>query len=437
MKEKLTARKAAFLSLEACRKDGKYPNLEINSALERWELTGAERGLYTALVYGVTERMITLDYIIDRYARGAVEHSARCALRLGLYQLLYMDRVPDHAAVAESVELVKRPLRGFVNAVLRSFIRDGKTLPPLPADVDDATRLSVTYSVGRELSEFWIAHYGADTAEQMLAASLVRDRMCLRVNTTRFAVEEAIDFLAERGVAAEPGRLPGMISTDSAPAVYEGIDAGLWIVQDEASALAVHALDPYPGDTVIDTCAAPGGKTLSAAIAMEGRGVVHSFDLHKNKLSLITSAAEKLGLSGAVDVACRDGREPGPALLGKADRVLCDVPCSGFGVIGKKPDIKYKPLSEAARLPEVQYDILSASAGYLKNGGVLVYSTCTVSPTENDAVVDRFLAEHGEFEPCPFSSPFGEHENGRAQLMMHLHGTDGFYVAKMRMKGKV
>lgn len=437
MKEKLTARKAAFLSLEACRKDGKYPNLEINSALERWELVGAERGLYTALVYGVTERMITLDYIIDHYARAAVDHSARCALRLGLYQLMYMDRVPDHAAVAESVELVKRPLRGFVNAVLRSFIRDGMAIPPLPSNADEAQRLSITYSVGRELAGFWIAHYGADTAEKMLAASFVKERMSLRVNTARITVDEAITLLAECGTAAEHGRLHGMISVDSTPAVYDGIDKGLWIVQDEASALAVYALDPKPGDTVIDTCAAPGGKTLSVAIAMEGRGIVHSFDIHKNKLSLITSAAEKLGLSSTVEAAPRDGRNPDPALLGKADRVLCDVPCSGFGVIGKKPDIKYKPIADAARLPDVQYDILSASAGYLKKGGVLVYSTCTVSPIENDAVIDRFLAEHGEFEPCPFSSPFGEHEKGRVQLMMHIHGTDGFYVAKMRLKGEV
>jgi 16S rRNA (cytosine967-C5)-methyltransferase len=435
MKEKLTARKAAYLSLEACRKDGKYPNLEINSALERWELSGAERGLYTALVYGVTERLITLDYIIDHYARGKVEHSTRCALRLGLYQLIYMDRVPDHAAVAESVELVKKAQRGFVNAVLRSFIRDGREIPPLPTDADDAARLSVTYSVGRELAAFWIEHYGTETAERLLSASFDRERMYLLVNTMRITAETAIERLRSEGAAAEKGRIPGMISVDSSPAVYEGIERGDWIVQDEASALAVLALDPHSGDMVIDTCAAPGGKTLSAAIAMNGEGHVCAFDLHKNKLSLITSAAARLGVEKAVDVACRDGRDPDPALIGKADRVLCDVPCSGFGVIGKKPDIKYKPISDAKRLPEVQYAILSASADYVKKGGVLVYSTCTVSPLENDAVTDRFLSEHREFEPCPFSSPFGEHESGRVQLMMHIHGTDGFYVAKMRKTG--
>lgn len=424
------AREAAFSSLLKM-KSGKYSNLEVNATLTRTELEGADRGLYTALVYGVCERAITVDRIIAKYSKVPLEKIDKeplAALRLGVYQLGFMDKIPDHAAVDESVTLAGRRSGGFVNALLRAFIRDEKRIP-LPKE-GSVEYLSVLYSVPEELCRRFVEWYGYDGAEKIFCAFLESEKITLRVNTLKRSVEEAVASLGAR----ESTLVQGSVCVDSFDGVREGIEKGDWFVQDEASALAVQVLGAKAGETVIDTCACPGGKSFGTAVRMENRGTVLSFDIHENKLSLIRKGAKKLGID-IIKADVRDARKPDEALFSKADRVLCDAPCSGLGVIGKKPDIKYKDLSDVDRLPEIQYDVLCGAAKYVKEGGVLVYSTCTLNPLENFEVCRRFLSEHREFSLCPFS--YGDSEcDGSLTLLPSVHKTDGFYICKM-IKGEV
>ncbi len=430
------ARLAASRSLDAWYRNGKYTNLEIDSYLNKCTLSDADRGLYTALVYGVTERLVTLDYIIAAYSSrkvSEIENQTMWALRLGVYQLVYMDRIPPHAAVSESVRIAGGISGGFVNGILRTFLRAGCAIP-MPSESDTVTYLSVKYSVPAPLCRFWLNIYGrGGTVETLLADTLHRTPVTLRVNTLRHTPSEVLDALASSGTEAEISPYCGdVISLKASSPLTDGIGAGLYFVQDTASRLAVSALDAKPGDTVIDVCAAPGGKSVSCALDMDNRGRVYSFDLHENKLSLIRRMADLMGID-IITASSRDGRTPDESLIGKADRVICDVPCSGLGVIAKKPDIKYKNPDELTRLPDVQYAILSASAAYVKAGGMLLYSTCTLNPHENGGVVDKFLAEHPQFKPCDFVLADGKLKSDRGSLTLtpHEHGTDGFFMARL------
>jgi len=419
--KKKTARSLAMESLIALERDGRYSNLEVNSALVAGSLEGADRGLYTRLVYGVTERRITLDYIIGKYSRlpaGQLDPDVRCALRMGIYQLVWMDRIPEHAAVGESAGLAAKRSTGFVNAILRSFLRDGKKFDLPDKNADFMEYLSVAYSVPRELCE--LLHRSAgDEIEPLLEAMNREPHISLRVNRLKLTAEEAAAKVGG-GISEIAPDIVKVPSLDEA--AKAGIAEGLWFVQDEASRITSAAVGAKPGETIVDTCACPGGKSFSMAIDMENRGVLHSFDLHKNKLSLIRSGAEKLGIT-IIETGCRDAREPDEALVGKADRVLCDAPCSGLGVIAKKPDIRYKDLSAVGRLPEIQYPVLCGAAAYVKDGGVLVYSTCTVNRAENEDVVEKFLSEHREFAP----------ESMRT-FWPHRDGCDGFFCAVMKKR---
>ncbi len=412
----------------ACERDGKFANLEVNAALVSSELTGADGGLYTRLVYGVLERKITLDYIIDGISdrpASTLDRDVLNAIRMGLYQMLWMDRVPDHAAVSESVELVPRAKKSFVNAVLRGFLRNGKQVN-YPAEGEMSYLLSVKYSFPEELCRLYMDSYGAECAEGILDASNREPPIALRVNTLR-----------ENGAACAErlgGRLsqlaPDVVLTEEfSEAVRSGIAEGDFFVQDEASRICTAVLGAKPGETVIDTCACPGGKTFSAALDMENSGKIYAFDLHKNKLSLIEKGAARLGI-GIIETAENDARHPLPELVGKADRVLCDAPCSGLGVIAKKPDIRYKALDAVSRLPEIQYGVLCGASEYVRAGGVLVYSTCTLNKAENEEIVVRFLAEHPDFAPVA-DDAFGLCE-GMRTFFPHTDGCDGFFIAKMR-----
>ena len=420
-----TARGLAHRSLVGLERDGRYSNLEVNSAILRSDLSDADRGLYTRLVYGVTERRITIDNIISEYSSKPVDDldaDVRSALRLGIYQLLWMDRVPDHSAVDESVGLVSRQKRGFVNAVLRSFLRGGKKYN-LPDKSDYSRYLSVKYSVPMPLVELFMNTAGEDI-EELLCAMNREPHIGLRVNRLKITADAAARMTGGRisDIA------PDVVIVDSLDdTAKSGLSEGLWFVQDEASRITSAAVGAKAGELVVDTCACPGGKSFSMAIDMENRGVVRSFDLHANKLSLIRSGAEKLGI-GIIDTAARDARDPDNELVGKADRVLCDAPCSGLGVIAKKPDIRYKEIRDIERLPEIQYGVLCGAAKYVRDGGVLVYSTCTINKAENEDVVERFLRENPEFslEDDPYLG------GGMRTFLPHRDGCDGFFAAKMK-----
>ena len=463
----MSARSLALRTLIALS-HGQYGNITVDATLKRRDLSEPDRHLYTALVYGVIERQTTLDYLLSRLSDrpvDALDETVLHALRLGLYQLAYLDRVPDHAAIHETVSLVPRRASGFVNAVLRGYVRmeaafrtpDGAArrentlhtprawmnrFPDLGSDPLKAA--SVAYGLPEGLCKAFLCDMGFDQekAHAVMSAFGQKPPVTLRVNQQKTTVPALIAELQAAGFDAAPGhyapyaiRVPeGAIA--SLPAHAEG----KCFVQDEASQLCVAALDARPGMTVVDVCACPGSKSFGAALDMSDRGTVCAYDLHASKLSLIRSGASRLGIS-VIRTAARDARQPDETLIGTADRVLCDVPCSGLGVIAKKPEIRHKDLTASARLPAIQQEILSQSARYVRDGGVLVYSTCTLLEAENRAVIDTFLAAHPDFSPLDFTfAPQDDSaayppiisENGSAVLTPDKNGTDGFFIARLR-----
>ena len=426
-------RSLAIKSLLRIEKSGKYSNLEVDAAAESSGMTEADRRLYSRLVYGVLERKITLDAFAADFSRRPPEKldpECRAALRVGLYQIMYSDRIPDHAAVNATVGAVGERYRGYVNGVLRSFLRkkDGYSLALPENKADD---LSVRYSVSPDIAGVLIDSYGPDRAEKILSSFSGEAAVCLRLNTLKSA------DLPEGARPAE-GPLCGIAAfADSvSPEVRRGIEAGDWFVQDASSVLCTEALGAVPGETVADVCSAPGGKSFSTALRMKNEGAVYSFDLHENKLSLIKNGAEKLGIE-IIRASARDGRDPLPDLFGKCERVLCDAPCSGIGVIGKKPEIRYKKEEDFGRLPEIQKELLAASASYAAPGGVLVYSTCTLNKKENEEVAAAFSASRPDFEPYDFEIlGIGESDGGMMTLFPSGGESprDGFFIARFRRK---
>lgn len=440
MNVRTNPRALCYNSLIQCEKNSRYANLEVNASLLSSELSEKDKRFYTTLFYGVVERKITLDYIIDMLSGGKADREARCALRIGLYQLMYMDKVPCHAAVSESVELCPKKSRGFVNAVLRTYIREYKEKNlSVSFSGDLAERMSVEYSAPSGLVRHFISAYGEDPAQKILMSAFSTDRVCLRINTLRHTLSDAEQLLSmykvkfERSLQVENV----LVLSSFPPEVRNCVERGDFFVQDISSACAVEVLSPVPGSTLIDVCSAPGGKSFGCGMFMDNRGKIYSYDLHENKLSLVKKGADRLGID-IIETSRRDGRLPDEELIGAADYVLCDVPCSGLGVISKKPDIKYKYFTgvsqsnDIKRLPEIQYKILEASSLYLKPGGELLYSTCTLNPAENEMVSGRFLENHSDFSPMRFSACGFESVNGGITLFPHLTGGDGFYICKMK-----
>lgn len=439
-KPKISAREAAYRSLILCENDKKYSNLEIDASIRRFELEGAEKGLYTALVYGVIESRLTLDYILGKLSSKPVaglDNEVRVLLYLGLYQLIRLDRIPDSAAVNETVKLAKKVApraASFINAVLRGFLRTySKDDLPYPDRSDTVNYLSVRYSAAPDVVE--IIRSSVPDAEAVLEAFSKQPDITLRVNTLKCTREEVLGILTDSGVSACPTIYSpfGIRLTDKTLSgkASELISNGFVYIQDEASQIATLAASPKTGSSVIDTCACPGGKSFSAAILMENRGCVQSFDLHKNKLSLVNSGAKRLGID-IIKTEAKNGSVSDESLFVSADTVICDVPCSGLGVIAKKPEIRYKSEEDIKRLPEIQYQILKTASDYVKHGGVLCYSTCTVNKDENENVVKRFLRENTGFCAEAFSVGELTVPDGMITLLPNIHKTDGFFVAKLR-----
>ncbi|MBQ6701498.1 MAG: 16S rRNA (cytosine(967)-C(5))-methyltransferase RsmB [Clostridia bacterium] len=437
-------RDVAFLSLLKCEKNKSYPNIEIDSAIEKHGLSGNDRAFYTALVYGTIERKITLDYIINKFSGRPIEKldiEVFVILRMGVYQIMYMGGVPDHAACNESVELCKknnkRSATGFVNGVLREVIRQKDSIEFPDRDNNPIAYLSVAYSYPSWLCSMWLKDYGILKCEGILSALNNSPDMTLRVNTLKASKDEILSFLAEKEIKCENGLYAknAVRLLQSCPvSSLDILKDGRVFVQDEASQICAEVVGAVEGDTVIDTCSCPGGKSFSVALNMNNVGKIYSFDLHANKLSLVTKGAKRLGID-IIETREQDGSNYINELKGKADRVLVDAPCSGLGVIAKKPDLRYKEETAIERLPEIQYKILSASSNYVKEGGTLVYSTCTINIRENEGVVERFLDEHDDFEYVDFSVNGGvASKKGMLTLYPDIHKTDGFFIAKMKRK---
>ena len=425
----MTPRQLVFSLLQKAEKSRQYSNIALDHALESSDLSIADRALASALFYGVIERKLTLDYHIARFSARPVEQldgEVLTALRMGLYQLIYLDRIPPHAAIFESVALVSKKSGGFVNAILRTYTRSPILSLPNP-EIDPIAYLSVAYSVSPALCERLMAIYDKAQTEQILSGFCRPVLTTLRVNTQKIDRDTLLSHIegAEKTSLSPVGlRVKGSVRE-----LY-GFEEGLFFVQDEASQLCVSALGAKPGERIADICACPGSKSFGIAMDMKNQGELLSFDLHKNKLTLIESGAKRLGLS-IITCRAQDGRSFLPELADRMDRVLCDVPCSGFGVLAKKPELRYKDPAESAALPDIQLAILENACRYVKRDGVLVYSTCTILPEENEANIRRFLKRHPEFSLTPFCVGDTEVESGMKTLFPHIHGTDGFFIAKL------
>lgn len=427
-------REVAYKLLVRIEKENKFASLALDAELERLALSSEERAFLTALVYGVIERRLSLDYLIVHYTGksiGRLDLPVVILLRLGLYQLLYMDRIPDSAAVNESVKLASRyaaRTKGLVNAILRRVGREKDALPFPEGRSPEA--LSVRHSIPLWILESWQVDY-PDKLEALCEAVNVTAPLTLRVNTLKTTRDALGATLPCKWETLD--NLPDAIRlTENCPvSSLTALENGECFVQDGASQLAATLLDAMEGMEVADVCACPGGKSFSIALHMKNRGKVHSFDLHESKLPLITEGAKRLGID-IIEASAHDSSKTRTELVGKMDRVLCDVPCSGLGVLSKKSDLRYKDKASVKALPPLQAAILEASAPYVKVGGLLIYSTCTLRKAENEAVVEAFLANHPEFaaDPIEYGSISAEH--GMLTLFPDGKGSDGFFIARMK-----
>lgn len=427
-----SARDAALLALIDCRRGGAWADGALKERLSGMERR--EAALASRLCYGVLQNRRLLDYHIDAFARGKLQPVVRDILRLAVYQLEFTDKIPASAAVNEAVEQTKRFANPtavrLVNGVLRAILR----ARPLEVPRDPAIR----YSHPQELAALLVRELGQEKAERLMQSDNETPDTVLQVNTLRAGTAQVRDALLEAGAQVEPHPyLPDCLIVCGTGnieqlSVYR---EGLVYAQDTAANLAVRAAGLQPGMRVLDCCAAPGGKSFAAAIAMQNRGALISCDIHPHKLKLIENGAVRLGIS-ILQTRLQNAAEPVPAWRETMDAVLADVPCSGLGVIRKKPDIRYKPLAETERLPALQSAILSRQADYVKRGGVLLYSTCTVLRRENEAVAEAFLRTHSDFtaETAEFPASSGIPSGTMTTLLPCDHHTDGFFICKFRRK---
>ena len=435
----MTAREVALRALVACEKQGAWSDGFLKKTLKTAGLDSRDAALATRLCFGVLQNQLLLDHYLGKLSTVRLEKmepAVRNSLRLGAYQVLFLDRVPDHAAVSEAVDLARKGSKnprsaGLVNGVLRALARQKDSLEP-PTDP------AVRYSHPQWLADLFTRRLGREEATALMAANNGEPPTCAQVNTIRATVEEVTDSLRAEGVEVQPHPwLPNCLLLSHTGSLEEltAFREGLFYIQDAAAKLAVLAAGPRAGRDVLDACAAPGGKSFACAIAMEDRGGVFSCDIHSHKMALIDAGARRLGLT-CIHAAVQDAKARREGWTEGFDLVLADVPCSGLGIIRKKPDIRYKDPAPLKGLPAVQGDILDNISGYVKPGGVLLYSTCTLLERENGAVVDRFLAAHPEYAPEPFvlPGPAGEVPEGRLTLWPHIHDTDGFFIAKLRRR---
>ncbi len=434
-----TARETALRVLISCRTNGAWADAALKAQLNRDGLIGPEAALCSRIVYGVMQNQLLLDHYLTAFCSQKPSHlqpPLLDILRIGAYQILFLDKIPDSAAVNTSVELAKLAKRGqasgLVNAVLRKVSKNKDALPPIPQR-DVERYLSIKYSHPKWLVKRLLSILGREETEQFLAANNQVAPMTVQINPLKTTEEELVRELASSGVTAAAHRwIPGCLELSGTGdlTTLPAFRDGKFLVQDPAARLVSLCAEVQPGEKVLDVCAAPGGKSFSAAFAMEDKGSILSCDLHENKLKRIREGAERLGLS-CISTAAADGRTQNPDWIGAFDVVLVDAPCSGLGIIRKKPDTRYKRVDDLFTLPVVQAAILENASSYVRPGGTLIYSTCTILPEENEQVADGFLAEHSDFSRDNFTLPNGERMS-QLTLWPQRHDTDGFYICRMK-----
>ena len=441
------AREAAFEVLYRVEADASYSNLTLDKVQKENNLTGRDASFCTALIYGVLERQLTLDYIIRQYSSvrlKKIETKALIILRMGVYQLLFMDSVHSGAAVNESVNLAKKQklhkAAGFINGLLRSFVR-AELKYKMPDKNDKVKYLSVQYSCPEDVVKLWLSAYPEALVEDMLRSFMGRPELTLRANTLRTTVTELKSELEAQGVKADASPYSTNALSVSATGSIESLNAfkdGRFYVQDISSVICTELVNPKAGEKIADVCAAPGSKSFSMALLADDKAELSSFDLYPHKVELIKKSAARLGLT-SITADVRDALSKSEELNGKFDTVLCDAPCSGLGIIGRKPEIRNRAIEEINALPDLQYRILSSTASLVKKGGRLFYSTCTLNPEENNKIADKFLEEHKDFEPLCLNVPESikrgiEEKSNQLTLFPSVNNTDGFFISAFRKK---
>lgn len=425
-------RQIAYEALVRLNKESSYSNITLDHILSKSELDTRDKSFVSALFYGVIERKLTIDYNLSLYLSKPLKKlkpEVLSVLRLGAYQLLYMDKIPHSAAVNESIKIAKKNglnfASGLINAVLRKISLNGECLPEKS---DFKEYMSVKYSCPQWLVEKWLNEYGAYDTENILINSLGTPDIYIRVNTAVTDDDSLIKALENEGVKAEKCYVENALKITLDGNDIERLDSfkkGLFHVQDLACQICVKALDIREGDTVFDICSAPGGKSFTASQFAGKSGKIKSFDIYEKRAQLVRKGAQRLNLTNIE--ACAHDAKVFNRSFGKADRVLCDVPCSGLGIIGKKPEIKYKNENDIKEIESLQYPILDTASNYVKNGGKLLYSTCTLSKAENEAVCEKFLSNHKDFKKIKPLTDISD--DYFVTLMPHKNKTDGFFIA--------
>ncbi len=415
----------SYNTLFAIETKNAYSNLELNKQIAKH--SPSSPAFVRELVYGVLEKKYTLDNVLQGFLHNSnktVKVQAQILLRMGLYQILYLDKVPEYAAINETVKMTKKLCKGnagFVNAILRSFVKsDRKILLP---DKDDIVKyLSIKYSIDTSILTLWKSQMEIDKLEEMLIAMEQRPKLTARVNILKTSVSDLIQILSEEEIYSQETDIKNSLILQGGDILSSrAYREGLFSIQSIPSIIAVQQLNPQKDDLIIDMCAGPGGKSLAIGEMMNNSGRILAFDIYENKLKAINNQAKRVGVKN-ISTSISNGSVLDDNLISVADRVLCDVPCSAYGMIRKKPELRYKKVTEElTNLYELQLKILTNSARYLKNNGILVYSTCTINENENSKIVSEFIKQNADFR-IEYEKQFFPYDNN----------SDGFYICKIR-----
>ena len=422
--------------------NGGYSNIVIDKILNESRMESNDRALCTSIFYGVIERKLSLRYIISKFSKiklNNISDEVLILLQMGIYQIVYMDKIPDFSAVNEIVNLTKalklHSSIGFVNAILRNVARNKNI--DLPTK-ESSKNLSIRYSCNEELIDLWLRSYGKDVTIKILESALNVGSISARVNTLKTSTDKLLFSLKEKGIQASKGLLKDSIDLKKVGSLdrLEQFRNGDFHIENLSSQICCEVLNPKAGERILDACSAPGGKSFTIAEIMKDNGKILSFDLYESKINLVKSGAKRLGIS-IIEAKVCDSSAFSFKEIEKFDKVLCDVPCSGLGVVRKKPEIKYKKYEEIKNITEIQYKILSNVKDAVKLGGTLIYSTCTINREENNDIADKFLKENEEFEPVEvkvngIERVIDEKKNQLTIMPFGDYNTDGFFVAAFK-----
>lgn len=438
----MDAREIGFKVLCDIEKNNNYSNIAINKHFKNLEISDMDRGLATELIYGVVENKYYLDYIINKLSKIKVKKMStyvKIFLRMGTYQILFLNSISDYAAVNETVKLSKKydkKSSGFINAILRNEIRNKDTIMDITEE-DSVKYLSIKYSYNSWIIKNWIDNFGQEFTEDLLEANNEKPSIYIRTNTLKISREELIEKLNQEGIMClKVSMVEEAIKVEKLKNIEnnELFKAGLFTIQDISSMIVGKVINPKEDSLILDVCSAPGGKSTHLATLMNNTGQVIARDIFEHKLKLIKVTVNRLGLKN-VCVEGFDASEIDENSINKFDYVLADVPCSGLGIIRRKPEIKYKKEEELEDITSIQKKILENASKYVKIGGTLVYSTCTVQDMENINIINSFIEENNNFELTPIDTinvDLDNQDKGYLKIYPNIHGIDGFFIAKLK-----